>query len=212
MSVFIPLIDPCLILLHHTGKPCDENGQYLPTGSPPPPCPAQAVDDWMPFADGIQFKLADFLYHQEEMSQGNINRLLELWALSLMQHGSLGPFDSYKHIYDTIDAIEEGKFIFLSCLTSLMWNRMQVMRYGSASRPQLTKRMHLIGRSKSTTSGTMTPKLSLAICLQILTLRRSLTQHHMLNLTLKVGKSGVILCLGTFLGINLYVKRPRRLP
>ncbi|KAF8810183.1 hypothetical protein BYT27DRAFT_7222195 [Phlegmacium glaucopus] len=89
-------------------KPCDENGQYLPTGSPPPPRPAQAAGDWTPFNDEIQFKLADFLYRQEEMSQGNINHLLELWALSLMQHGSLGPFNSYKHIYDTIDAVEEG--------------------------------------------------------------------------------------------------------
>ena len=70
----------------------------------------------MPFADGIQFKLADFLYCQEEMSQGNINHLLELWA----QHGSLGLFDGYKHIYDTIDAIEEGIYFILSCLTSLM--------------------------------------------------------------------------------------------
>ena len=77
-------------------------------GSPPPPRPAQAADDWMPFSDSIQFKLADFLYRQEEMLQGNINHLLELWALSLMQHSSLGPFNSYKHIYDTIDAMEEG--------------------------------------------------------------------------------------------------------
>ena len=34
---------------------------------------------------------------------------LELWALSLMKRGSVRPFDSYKHIYDRIDAIEEGK-------------------------------------------------------------------------------------------------------
>ena len=43
------------------------------------------------------------------MSQANINYLLELWALSLMKHGSHGPFDSYKEIYDKIDTIEEGK-------------------------------------------------------------------------------------------------------
>ena len=43
------------------------------------------------------------------MSQGNINYLLELWALSLTKHGSHGPFDSYKEIYDEIDTIEEGK-------------------------------------------------------------------------------------------------------
>ncbi|KAF8815686.1 hypothetical protein BYT27DRAFT_7224843 [Phlegmacium glaucopus] len=67
-----------------------------------------SANNWTPFADNIQFKLADFLYCQEEMSQGNINHLLKLWALSLMQHGGLGPFNSYKHIYDTIDAVEEA--------------------------------------------------------------------------------------------------------
>ena len=121
MFVFTVSLVLCLILLRFTGKPCDENGQYLPKGSPPPPRPAQAADDWTPFADSLQFKLADFLYRQEEMSQGNINHLLELWALSLMQHGSLGPFDSYKHIYDTIDAIEEGNcFIFFMSHVLLM--------------------------------------------------------------------------------------------
>jgi hypothetical protein len=39
-----------------------------------------------------------------EMLQNNINNLLEVWALSLMKHDELGPFDSYQHIYDTIDA------------------------------------------------------------------------------------------------------------
>ena len=42
------------------------------------------------------------------MSQNNINNLLELWALSLMKHDDLGPFDSYKHIYNTIDATPLG--------------------------------------------------------------------------------------------------------
>jgi hypothetical protein len=78
-------------------------------GTPPPPRPTAAPGIWKPFDDELQFKIADFLYRQEEMSQGNINCLLELWALSLMKHGSIGPFDSYKEIYDTIDAIEEGK-------------------------------------------------------------------------------------------------------
>ena len=45
------------------------------------------------------------------MSQGNINKLLELWDLSLANYGGLSPFVSYKHIYGTIDAIEEGRSI-----------------------------------------------------------------------------------------------------
>jgi hypothetical protein len=42
------------------------------------------------------------------MSQGNINKLLELWDQSLANHGGFSPFTSYKHIHETIDAIEEG--------------------------------------------------------------------------------------------------------
>ena len=41
------------------------------------------------------------------MSQGNINQLLELWDHSLAKYGGSGPFVSYKHIYNTIDAIEQ---------------------------------------------------------------------------------------------------------
>ena len=63
------------------GHPCDKNGHYPPTGTPPLPCPTATSGDWTPFEDEVQFKVADFLYHQEEMSQGNINSLLELWTL-----------------------------------------------------------------------------------------------------------------------------------
>ena len=64
--------------------------------------------DWTPYEDEVQYKTADLLYQRAEMSQGNINSLLELWALSLMKHEDLGPFDNYQHIYDTIDATELG--------------------------------------------------------------------------------------------------------
>lgn len=50
------------------------------------------------------------------MSQSNIDDLLELWALSLMKHKDLGPFNSYKHIYDTIDS---------TCLGDAPWRCFQ---------------------------------------------------------------------------------------
>ena len=78
-------------------------------GTPPPPCPTPTSGDWTPFKDEVQFKVADFLYFQEEMSQGNIDYLLELWALSLMKHGTVAPFNTYRQIYDSIDTIQEGK-------------------------------------------------------------------------------------------------------
>jgi hypothetical protein len=44
------------------------------------------------------------------MSQSNINKLLELWDLfSFANYRGSSPFSSYKNMYDTIDAIEEGR-------------------------------------------------------------------------------------------------------
>ncbi|KAF6752471.1 hypothetical protein DFP72DRAFT_991074 [Ephemerocybe angulata] len=92
-----------------TGSIYDERGRPLPKGSAPPPLTNRKPDDWTPFEDSLQFCIADFLYRREEMSQENINTLLNLWGLSVMQHGAtFGPFDNYKHIFDTIDDIEQG--------------------------------------------------------------------------------------------------------
>jgi len=91
-----------------TGQPCDEDGNYLPLNTPPLPRAPTLNDDWSPYEDEVQYRTADLLYRRIEMSQSNIDDLLELWALSLMKHDNLGPFDSYKHIYDTIDATHVG--------------------------------------------------------------------------------------------------------
>ncbi len=45
------------------GRPCDENGNYLPAGTPPPPWTEKLQGDWTPFDNEVQFKVADFLYH-----------------------------------------------------------------------------------------------------------------------------------------------------
>lgn len=34
--------------------------------------------------------------------------LMDLWALSMAQHDDLGPFESYQHLYDAIDAMKLG--------------------------------------------------------------------------------------------------------
>lgn len=51
------------------------------------------------------------------MSQTNIDYLLELWGLSLMKHGDLGPFDNYQQLYETIDATRVGDAPW-SCLAT----------------------------------------------------------------------------------------------
>lgn len=42
------------------------------------------------------------------MSAGNINILLDLWALSMAKHDDLGPFSSYENMYFAIDNIKHG--------------------------------------------------------------------------------------------------------
>ncbi|KAK0446242.1 hypothetical protein EV421DRAFT_1890084 [Armillaria borealis] len=79
---------------HLTGMPCDANGVYLVPGTPPS---SQPIPDnlFEPFDDEVQFRLADFLFHKVEMSQGNIDELLELWALSQKDHDTFGPFANH---------------------------------------------------------------------------------------------------------------------
>ena len=142
------------------------------------------------------------------MSQGNINHLLELWALSLMKHGSVGPFDSYKDIYDRIDAIEEGN----SCLSSqdlvIELNLIQGTLHGNVSRHRLMKRLttqRRIGKNRNTRSGTVTQRWWLEICSPTPTSITSLTQHHMLSSTKMVHVDARILCRVIFHGANAYV-------
>lgn len=155
--------------------------------TPPPPRLTAASGNWKPFEDELQFKIADFLYRQEEMSQGNINHLLELWALSLMKHGSIGPFDSYREIYDRIDAIEQGK-LFYDKVLSLFADSIlkKVMLPGSASRLLLmtisttpSQRQFQIGENKSTIYGTVIRRWWFPICLRTLTLRKRWILHLM---------------------------------
>lgn len=65
-------------------------------------------DDWTPFRDRVAFELADFLFQREQMSVGNIDILLRLWAASLAQHDDSSPFLNHQDLYDTIDTIPIG--------------------------------------------------------------------------------------------------------
>ena len=62
--------------------------------------------------------MGDFLFRQEEMSAGNIDILLDLWALNMAKHDDLGPFSSYEHMYSTIDSIKQGDAPWKSFTTS----------------------------------------------------------------------------------------------
>ncbi|KAI0631782.1 hypothetical protein C8Q77DRAFT_1272685 [Trametes polyzona] len=70
-----------------TGLPCDQNGHFLPEGTPPPPRTSAQSGDWSPFRHRIEFELAEFLYKTEQMSGKNINTLMALWAADVAQYG-----------------------------------------------------------------------------------------------------------------------------
>ncbi|KAJ3793208.1 hypothetical protein GGU11DRAFT_749127 [Lentinula aff. detonsa] len=94
-----------------TGEICDENGQPLLLGTQPPPKPS-LENPWAPFLGEAQFRLANLLFKDVEMSQGNIDKLLDIW--SLYQHQispdctNDGPFSTHQDLYSQIDSISDG--------------------------------------------------------------------------------------------------------
>jgi hypothetical protein len=97
------------------GRPCDKNGLFLPPGTPPLPRSDPSPDAWDPFDDRTQFRMGEFLYKKVEMSAGDIDELMDIWATSKAIDDSdsddsdeFSPFSSHEHMYATIDEIKHG--------------------------------------------------------------------------------------------------------
>ncbi|KAJ3760778.1 hypothetical protein EV360DRAFT_93378 [Lentinula raphanica] len=99
-----------------SGKICDENGEFLPPDTPPLPTETN-TNDWHPFDGEAQFRLADLLFRKDEMSQGNVDELLDIW--SCFQHQEIEesgcdncvpgrPFTNHDDMYNIIDSIVDG--------------------------------------------------------------------------------------------------------
>lgn len=89
--------------------PCDEYGNYLlPGAAPPPRHPDPAPDNWAPFRDRTEFETAEFIYCRTQMSGTNIDRLMDLWASTLLKHDDSPPFANHTDLYRTIDSIPLG--------------------------------------------------------------------------------------------------------
>jgi hypothetical protein len=69
--------------------------------------PEEAQPSWSPFASQTQFETADFLFKKAEMSQGNVDILMELWASTMTADGQ-APFQHNREMLAAIDAIEDG--------------------------------------------------------------------------------------------------------
>ena len=92
-----------------SGRPCDAYGNYLPPDSPPSPHrPTDDPCDWSPYENRLEFETAEFLFARNQMSGGDIDILLNLWAASLARHDDDPPFRSHEDIYNTIDSTPLG--------------------------------------------------------------------------------------------------------
>ncbi|KAG2060926.1 hypothetical protein BDR06DRAFT_979240 [Suillus hirtellus] len=87
---------------------CDENGNFLSPGTPSPPYMAKSPDDWTPYRNRLEFECVDFIYTENQMSTGNINKILYLWGITLTVYHDNPPFADYRNLYNTIDATPLG--------------------------------------------------------------------------------------------------------
>jgi hypothetical protein len=90
----------------HLGTPCDAQGYDLPPNTPPPPPPPKSMDDYSPYAGRAEFEMADFIFHDVEMSAGKISRHMDL--LAALYPDSEPPFANEKDLYTTIDETLQG--------------------------------------------------------------------------------------------------------
>ncbi|KAG1837765.1 hypothetical protein F4604DRAFT_1601149, partial [Suillus subluteus] len=83
-------------------------GQFLADGVPPTPPPIKSPDDWAPYRNRVEFETAEFLYTHNQMSAGDINILLDLWAATLLKYNDKPPFADHHDLYKTIDTTPVG--------------------------------------------------------------------------------------------------------
>jgi hypothetical protein len=105
-----------------TGTPCDPDGYDLVRGAPPEAQSGETPPNWSPFDSQAQFETADFLFKKAEMSQGNVDILMELWASTMTGDGQ-APFHDNWEMLTMIDAIEGGDTPWKSFTTNYSGTR-----------------------------------------------------------------------------------------
>ncbi|KAG2029930.1 hypothetical protein BDR03DRAFT_1017733 [Suillus americanus] len=113
---FMPDPDTCVQLgplfrtfhPHLTGLKCNINGDFIDQNLPPPLRTDALPTDWAPYESRVAFETAEFLFTRNQMSAGQIDTLLDLWAATLIQYDDSPPFASHRDLYDTIDSMPLG--------------------------------------------------------------------------------------------------------
>ncbi|KAJ3970658.1 hypothetical protein EV361DRAFT_993615, partial [Lentinula raphanica] len=94
---------------------CDANGDFIPQDTLPPPRGTE--NEWEPFDSEAHFRLADLLFRKVEMSQANIDELLDIWTCfqqqAFQESGCESclvdrPFTNHDAMYSIIDSIIDG--------------------------------------------------------------------------------------------------------
>ncbi|KAK6971517.1 hypothetical protein R3P38DRAFT_3336719 [Favolaschia claudopus] len=86
------------------GQICDRDGNFLAGDSPPPLKATRAKDDYTPYKDDLDFHLADLIYRKIQMSAGDIDALMQIWAAKHPETDP--PFADHTDLYSTIDATD----------------------------------------------------------------------------------------------------------
>lgn len=91
-----------------TAAICDRQGNFLPTHALPSPRHDPGPNDWGSYRSRNRFELAEFLYKDNCMSAGNIDKLMKLWDEQAVSTGGEAPYANHKGLYETIDATSVG--------------------------------------------------------------------------------------------------------
>jgi hypothetical protein len=76
-----------------------------------PPQPQERAlnrDDWAPFSNRVQFKLADLIYRRAELSATTADTLLDLWAHSMAGLDASAPFKNHEEMHAAINSSTLG--------------------------------------------------------------------------------------------------------
>ncbi|KIM50535.1 hypothetical protein SCLCIDRAFT_34192 [Scleroderma citrinum Foug A] len=95
---------------YHVGlnaRRCDSQGHFLPDDASLPHRVQGSPDDWAPYRNRLEFKLAKFLFKCAEMLANQIDTLLEIWAASLLELGGNPLFTNHTDLYHVIDSMSD---------------------------------------------------------------------------------------------------------